>query len=289
MSWTGVAFATAAPVVLKEAHRIRRCSPKRPRRCNVVARASRLLVVELEEILKNSQAATNEEFNERVAVDRKQASDTAYIIYTSPLGYDQATEHIQKNKFVAPDALVAVNGSEIYQQQYRVPDPYWEQTIRSGWDPKPIKWAIGTFFKDEVKERGAEFDQEYELHFERKDPSKDKTLLSVAMSDKLKEMGLTCRVRQMEGEDSLTVVPASGSVLESIQFCQKMLQIEPKSSYVFGCGPFVDSFTKGTGNSGITNSSFASSLSEESREAVFLSEKTGMAGLLDGVLHFAVF
>lgn len=254
-----------------------------------MARASRLLVVELEEIVKDGRAEVNGEFNERVAVDRKQSSDTAYIIYTSPLGYDQATKHIEENELIAPDALIAVNGSEIYQQQYRVPDPYWEQTIRSGWDPKPIKWAIGTFFKDELKERGADFDQEFELHFESTDPAKDKTVLATAMSDKLKEMGLICRVRQVEGEGSLTVIPASGSVLESIQFCQKMLQIGPEATFAFGCGAFVESLTKSTGNSGMTNASFASCLSEESKQAVYLCEKTGMGGLLDGILHFAVF
>ncbi len=283
------AFSVATQGVRLRNHQTRSCSLRRPKRCAFVARASRLLVVELDEVVKDSDEAVNREFHERVDVDRKQ-SETTYIVYTSPQGYDEAMKHVSDNAFVAPDALVAVNGSEIFQRHYRVPDPYWEQTIRAGWDPKPIKWIISKFFEHELTERGADYDQEFEIHYECKDSVKDIAVLANLVTDKLAEMGLKCRVRSSVNGQYLTVVPAAGSTLESIEFCQKMLRIDHDSTYVYGSGRFVKSFVEKGRNWGISHVSFEEELQDEAVSSrVFLSAKSGTAGLLDGIIHFAVF
>lgn len=261
----------------------RAVSQKRPR--TLVCSATKLLVVDLQEALRSSTAALIKSFSERVEVDRSSAKEKTFVLYNSISGYGASMQSVKDANLVEPDALSALDGSELYQRQYRTPDPYWAKTVRRDWDPKPIKWTMKQFFGDVITASPCEEDLEllYVVN-----SGIDRPRECSLAEEKLKQMGLKARV--LEGEDGRTIVvkPAAGSAAEVVAFCQMMLGIEESGTFVFGGDDLVGKCVRGKGNFG-----FCGAGSSESWDVlegrVYVSKDVGMGALLDGVLHHAVF
>lgn len=280
------AFALALPS-WKQSHaqRVRICGWSRSSpRCA----ASRLVVIELDKVSTSDEkdVEANQRFSERVEVDRTAAKETAYIVYASELGHEAAMSAIKGAELVLPDALVAVDGSELYQRQYRTPDPYWEKIVGRGWDPKPMRWIVTEYFGDCVAETGIEFDEKFEISVKCKDAEEDLSALAARIVAKMAENGFDVRVKS-RGNDGLVIVPASGCVKEAVAFCQMMMNIPQQSTFVYGKPSFVRQCLESNESQGIVDLDEGGVDLGEDR--VFASSHKGADALLDGVLHFAVF
>lgn len=260
-----------------------RCRRHSVPRCAAV----KLLVVELSEVLRGPRSAEMKNFSERVSVDRSSAQDTTYVLYSSQLGYGPSMERIKSSDLIDPDALSALDGTELYQRRYRTPDPYWAKMVCKDWDPKPTLWVIGQFFEDQVA-HAVDDSEEYGLVYECKDGKQNRGELCEKIGDKLKEMGIRARVSERGESNSVVVTPAAGSVVDVIGFCQMMLRIPEDMTYVFGSDELVENCVVGKESFGIC----AKGSKKDWRGAedrVFVSEKEGVEALMDGVMHHAIF
>lgn len=242
-------------------------------------------MVDLQELLRTSPVEQLRHFSERVEVERKSTPDGTYVVFSSRSGYEPSMQSIKDADLAEPDALAALDGSELYQRRYRTPDPYWAKTVRKDWEPKPIKWIVSTFFGDHA--HVVESNEEYELIFRCKDETQRSELCG-DIGRKLEEMGITARATVATDGRHIVIAPAAAGAAEVIAFCQKMLGIEETNTFVFGSEELVESCVRGKGNIGICGS--ASEGKWESLGArVYVSKANGAEALLDGILHHAVF
>jgi hypothetical protein len=261
-------------------------------------RATRLLVVELECASGDADSPAHgpaaRELTERIEVDRSTAVESAYLVYASERGYEASMKTVETAALPAPDALVAICGSELYQRGYRSPDPLWDQMLRRDWDPKPAKWVVGKFFADDLTEDKSTA-EEYELVFNvKEDASAPAVELRDKVHSKLGEMGIKARVSLRGGsEGSLAIMPASGDIGKVVAFCAKMLKIDsPGSTCVFGHAGFVDSCV-GSSETALgvvaAGDSLPATLQPASQNGrIYVSQHKGVPALLDGVMHHAV-
>lgn len=247
--------------------------------------AKKLLVVDLQQLLRTSAPEALKRFSERVNVERDNSPNGTFVLYSSNSGYTPSMQSIKDANLVRPDAIVALNGSELYQNRFRTPDPYWAKTVRKDWEPKPVKWVVTTFFADHVNM--IETNEDYELVFECKDKLNRGDLCQNILA-KLVEMGLNCRVTELEDDTNIAVSPAAVGPVEAIGFCQMMLGIEETSTYVFGGDALVGSCVRGKANFGLCGSDSQDQWVELGNR-IFISKENGAGALLDGVLHHAVF
>lgn len=262
--------------------RKRHLDPRHIITCNV----KNLLVVDIQELLRpdESQAAELKSFSERVNVDRSKSKEKTYVLYSSVSGYNASLQSIQDAELVQPDALVTLNGTELYQQRYRTPDPYWTQIVRSGWTSKPVEWVFNEFFKDEV-ERVDASDEFVVNVWCRQAPSAD---FCERAGTKLKEMGVSARVINGEDNQLVLVLPAAGSASKAVEFCQTMLDIPESNTYVFGGDLLVTACVQGKGINGICSCATKHQWGSAD-DRVFVSAHLGAKALLDGVVHHAIF
>eukprot|EP00177_Eucheuma_denticulatum_P000852 GFKZ01001540.1.p1 GENE.GFKZ01001540.1~~GFKZ01001540.1.p1 ORF type:complete len:282 (-),score=45.16 GFKZ01001540.1:327-1172(-) len=244
----------------------------------MVSPMSKLLVVELGAVFERSDEEEIRAFSQRVEVDRRNSKDGTYVVYCGEDSYGSMIKRVEESGLVEANALVAWGGSELYQQGYRTPDPYWAKTVGRDWDPKPVRWVVENFFGADVLFSGSE--AEYELEFKRKKGSKCEEGLCQKIENKLKEMGVTGRV--VEREQGVAIMPAAGGMQEIIAFCCMMLRIEEESCFVFGRSEFVEHYL-GDSRWGICGKG------GEPGERVFVSDKVGAGALVDGVVRYAVF
>lgn len=226
-------------------------------------------------------------FSERVSVDRDQAVEKTFVLYSSTFGYSQAMKKMKEVGLIEPDALSALEGTELYQRQYKTPDPYWAKMVCKDWDPKPTKWVIGEYFREEVK-HSVDDSEEYGLVFECKKKRQNRAELCQKIREKLGEMGIKARVAQRGESTSVVVTPAAGSVQEVVGFCQMMLRIPENMTYVFGGDDIVGKCVAGKGNIGICGKEVAANMTHTG-DQVFVSEKNGMDALMEGVMYHAIF
>eukprot|EP00178_Gracilaria_changii_P005796 TRINITY_DN197_c0_g1_i1.p2 TRINITY_DN197_c0_g1~~TRINITY_DN197_c0_g1_i1.p2 ORF type:complete len:282 (+),score=54.35 TRINITY_DN197_c0_g1_i1:1451-2296(+) len=259
-------------------------SPSRRRRVPRCA-AAKLLVVDLQHLLRNAPPDVIANFSERVTVERNSSQNGAYLLYSSRSGYEPSMKSIHDANLVEPDALAALDGSELYQRLYRTPDPYWASKVRKEWQPKPIQWLVSTFFADQVE--AVEGDDSVQLVFRCK-PGAVRTDVCQALKSKLTEMGITTRVNVLQDDRNIVVAPAAAGASEVIAFCQMMLSIEEKNTFVFGSDELVGSCVRGKGNVGLCGGE-SEDRWEGLGDRVYVSKKKGAKALLDGVLHHAVF
>lgn len=262
---------------------ISRSPPLYPRTTPKCA-AVKLLVVDLPTLLQNASPESLQPFSQRVEVDRTASQNTTYLLYTTRFNYKKSMRSIRTANLVEPDALAALDGSELYQRRYRTPDPYWAKKVGSEWDPKPAAWVATTFFPQEL----VSIDDEdtaggYELAYEVR--GGDVTDVSCRVGNKLAEMGVKARVC-LRG-DRIVVAPAAGNVADVVAFCQMMLRIPEEATFVFGGEALVKSCVEEKANWGICGKeqgAWADGL-----ENVFVSAMEGVDAVVEGVLHHAVF
>lgn len=290
-----LSFALSSPILhsLTPPDRLCNCTvraapvPRRPRRAVVRCNAAKLLVVDLQEVLRPSEvpAADVQAFSERVKVDRKSSQNTTFVLYSSHSGYDASMRSIHDADLVEPDALATLDGTELYQRQYSAPDPYWAQQVCTGWTSKPVQWVVNTFFADEVAD--VNIDEEFVVKIRSKGatPSAD---FCNRLRKKLDEMGMSARVVMGEENALVLVVPASGSAGDVVAFCQSMLGIGEDSTFVFGSDNLLNTCVQGKGYAGLCGAG-----SQHNWDAfegrVFVSKNKGITALLDGVVHHAIF
>lgn len=249
--------------------------------------AVKLLVVELSEVLRESSSPELKTFSERVSVDRNSAKDTTYLLYSSGHGYSRSMEQIKSAGLIEPDALAALNGTELYQWHCRTPDPYWKKMVCKDWNPKPTQWVINEFFGDTLN-HAADDSEQYGLVFECKDRKQDREELCKRIGDKLSEMGIKARVNERGESTTVIVTPAAGSVVEVVGFCQMMLRIPENMTFVFGADKLVASCVFGKENYGICAAGSEKDWSDV-EDRVFVAGKRGAEALVDGLMHHAVF
>lgn len=290
----GAAFLPPAPCVSRSTAHKSVCSvQRRARHVTPACAAQKLLVVELAEVLHGSGERELKSFSERVLVDRERSKDTTYVVYCSEEGYEETVRKVEEGRIVDGDALIVLDGTQIYQRGYRTPDPYWTKVVGKDWNAKPIQWAVATFFKEEVK--GKEGGGEYELVFERihgreeEEEGKGKgggEALCARIGEKLEEMGIQARVRG-RGQDVI-VMAAAGSVVEAVEFCQMMLRIGEENTFIFGSDELVEKCVRGKGNMGICGERSEGKWGGFG-DKIFVSKKKGVNALVDGVVHYAIF
>lgn len=311
------AFLLHAPCVPRQTARKSICAvPRRKRRPRLTCAAEKLLVVELSEVLRGSGKRELGLFSERVRVDRERSKVTTYVLYCSVEGYEETMKMVEESGIVEGDALVVLEGTQIYQRGYQTPDPYWMKLIGKDWNAKPVQWAVETFFKEEVK--GKEGGGEYEVVFEKRmkegeeegeregegeeegeeegerrgegegegERERKREELCERIGGKLEEMGIRARVRE-RGRDVI-VMAAAGSVVEAVEFCQMMLRIGEENTFVFGSDGLVESCVRGKGNMGICGKRSAEKW-EGFGDRIFVSKEKGANALLDGVVYYAIF
>lgn len=279
------AFITPTPWSVLRRHKtaVRPCR----RHVTPMCAAVKLLVVELSEVLRDSSLPELKSFSERVSVDRNSTTDTTYLLYSSEHGYSRSMEQIKSAGLIEPDALSALDGTELYQRQYRTPDPYWAKMVCKDWDPKPTRWVINQFFGDTVN-HAADDSEYYGLVFECRDRKQDRKEICKLIGNKLSEMGIKARVKERGESTTVVVTPAAGSVVEVVEFCQMMLRIPENMTFVFGADELVASCAFGKGNFGICAAGCERKWSDLGGR-VFVSGKKGVEALVDGVMHYAVF
>ncbi|KAI0565017.1 Sucrose-6F-phosphate phosphohydrolase [Gracilaria domingensis] len=247
--------------------------------------ANKLLVVDLQQLLRNAPANVLAHFSERVTVERNATENGTYLLYSSRSGYAPSIKSIQDANLVEPDALAVLDGSELYQRHYRTPDPYWARTVRQHWQPKPIRWIVSTFFAEHIEL--VEGSDEFQLVFGCKD-GVVRTDVCAQLATKLTEMGITTRVSVLGDDRHIAVAPAAAGASEVIAFCQTMLGVEEKNTFVFGSDELVGSCVRGKANVGMCGVE-SSDRWEGLGDRVYVSKEKGAKALLDGVLHHAVF
>lgn len=282
------------------------CKKRVRHRTPVTSRATRLVVIELDALpLPPEPGKANssvKEFDERVKVERNAGGDTAYIVYSSSFGFQEAMKESESRGLPNPDAFVAVSGSEVYQSGYHSPDPFWEQSVRKQWDPKPTRWVVAKFFSDHLAERSAKEDEEYEITLRIKQGSSMSAIaLRDAVAEKLKDMGVQGRVSLRGGsssKSSIVILPAAASVSKAIQFCAEMLKISGEGSvFVFGGPMLVESCISSSSDTVGVVTEAAVSAAESNpgslklaveNDRVLVSKEEGVSALLDGIVHFAM-
>lgn len=192
-------------------------------------------------------------------------------------------DSIRDAGLVEPDALAALDGSELYQRRYRTPDPYWAKKVSKDWDPKPAAWVVQTFFPKELARIEEDDSGEYELGYEVKEGQPNEVCERVKI--KLVEMGVKGR-SSLRGE-RLVISPAVGNVADVVGFCQMMLRIPQESTFVFGGENLVRSCVEGKANRGICGKDQGDWADDF--DQVFVSAKEGADAVVEGVLHHAVF
>lgn len=273
-------FVTPLPTCTRTST-VASCPRRRPTTCV----ATKLLVIDLQALL-HAAGSDFVPLSERVMVDRNSSQDTTYLLYMTQANYIQSMEAIRASGLVEPDALAALDGSELYQRQYRTPDPYWAKMVRKDWDAKPAAWVVEKFFAEELEPARNDVggNEEYELMYVPKDDATAENI-SERVQTKLREMGVKARVR--ERGERVVVTPAVGSPAEVVGFCQMMLRIPEEATYVFGGQRLLSNCVEGRRNWGICE--------REGREwgsgmdRVYVSEKDGVEAIVDGVLHHAIF
>lgn len=270
-------------------------TPKRMRVCNrqiststrstVRCVATKLLVVDLQELLQTSPVEQLRSFSERVEVDRNASKDVTFVLYTSKSGYEASMQSIKDCELIEPDALSAMDGSELYQRRYFTPDPHWEKNIRKEWEPKPIIWVVRQFFGKDLEFE--ETNEEFELKFRCKE-GVDRRDTCENISKKMEEMGIKVRVSEGLESNFIVIIPAGGSASGVVAFCQMMLGIKEDSTYIFGDDKLVDDCVRGKGNIGLCGSNSAERWKDFGGR-VYVSKELGAGALLDGVMHHAVF
>lgn len=259
---------------------------RRPRRGTVTptCAATKLLVVDLQEIVRTSEQEHIKSFSERVEVDRSSSKDTTFVLFSSQSGYAASMQSIKDASLVEPDALATLDGTELYQRYYKTPDPYWKKTVQQDWQSKPVVWALGQFFKDDVDD--IKMDDVSVRAVCNTESNIGEICSQVRV--KLSDMGIIARVCAGEEPREITLTAAAGSVVDVVSFCQMMLKIKEDATFVFGSDNFVSSCVRGKGNVGLCGSR-----SEEQWDVlggrVFVSTEVGVKALLDGVVHHAVF
>ncbi|CDF40801.1 unnamed protein product [Chondrus crispus] len=261
---------------------VRPQSPRCPVRLTLRCAASKLLVIELSEILRKPNPAHMKTFTERVSADRAKDTDTTFVLYSSDVGYAQAMEQMEKVGLIQPDALATFHGTELYQRRYKTPDPYWAKMVCKDWDPKPTRWVIGEYFKTELKHCPEDSD-DFGLIFECKKKKQDRTELCREVEIKLEQMGITARVGKRGESRNMIVTPAAGSVGDLVGFCQMMLRISEKMTFVFGGSELVNKSVQGKENLGIYGKDAGIGV-KAAGEQVFVSEKNGIEALMEGVM-----
>lgn len=246
--------------------------------------ATKLLVVDLQEVVRGSSSEQLKAFSERVEVDRNSSKDTTFVLFSSRSGYGASMQSIKDADLVEPDALATLDGTEIYQRYYTTPDPYWEQTVLQNWQPKPVMWVLEQFFSDEVED----IRREGAWVFGNCKAGKDIGDVCQRVWVKLEEMGIEARVNAGEQEGEIIVRGGAGSAAEVVGFCQMMMKIDESSTFVFGRDDFVSSLTRGKGNKGLCGRDTKETW-EVLGDRVFVSKESGAKALLDGVVHHAVF
>ncbi|CAN8065811.1 unnamed protein product [Agarophyton chilense] len=217
--------------------------PRRPRPPRCVA--TKLLVVDLQELLRHAPPHELNQFSERVQVERNSSESGTYLLYSSRSGYAPSVKSIHDARLVEPDALAVLDGTELYQRSYRTPDPLWASNVRKDWAPKPIQWIVATFFGDHLEL--VETTEEYQLLFRCK-PGVALSDLCSQLTGKLREMGIASRVNLYDGDRHITVTPAVSGASELVAFCQTMLGIEQKNTFVFGNDHLVETCVRGKAN-----------------------------------------
>lgn len=217
-------------------------------------------------------------------VDRSKSKDTTYVLFSSASGYDATSRSIKDADLVQPDAIATLNGTELYQKNYKTPDPYWTQLICSGWTSKPVEWVFENFFKDEVERVNST--EEFAVNVWCKEaPSAD---FCQRAGVKLEDMGISARVVLGDESKLVMVLPAAATASRVVEFCQQMLNIEEKNAFVFGSDELVKDCIQGKGINGLCGAG-----SEHDWEAfdgrVYVSQQVGAKALLDGVMHHAIF
>lgn len=289
------AFLPAVPCVARPIALKSICAvPRRRRPTSPTCAAEKLLVVELSEVLRGSGERELRSFSERVRVDRERSKVTTYLLYCSVEGYDETVRMVEKSGIVEGDALVVLEGIQIYQRGYQTPDPYWMKIVGKDWNAKPVQWAMDTFFKEEVRGKGG--GGEYEVVFERRGKKRkgegevegggEREGLCEKIRNKLEEMGIRARVRE-RGKD-VVVMAAAGSVVDAVGFCQTMLRIGEENTFVFGSDGLVDRCVRGKGNMGICGERSAEKW-DGFGDRIFVSQEKGMNALLDGLVYYAIF
>lgn len=260
-------------------------SPRRRR--TTVCVVKKMLVVDLQELLRPSASdpACIKDFADRMEVERSTGNGSTYVLFSSVSGYDASMASIRDAGLVEPDALATLNGSELYQRQYRTPDPFWSKTVRQAWTPKPVSWVAQHFFSDEVEE--VYEGEEFEVRIKCRDGVRVADVVE-GVSKKLSEMGISARV--MVGEDArwVIVVPSAGSASEVIAFCQMMLKVEEDATFVFGGDDLISKCVGGKGNRGVVGAK-SEHRWEAFGERVYVSKEVGGKALLDGLVYYAVF
>lgn len=283
-----VAFATPSVVRLPQqsARRRHACGTTRRHRAPQCA-TQKLLVVDLQEVFRQADNADDDfrGFTQRVEVDRERSKEQTYVLYSSVSGYEASMKSVRDAGLAEPDALTTLNGTELYQRQYRTPDPYWAQTVCSGWTSRPVEWVVKKFFEEEVKQIDCSVEFLVKLTCKGDNPSVD---FCTRVGKKLKEMGISSRVILGESGADVNIVPAAGSAADVIAYCQMMLKIKEDCTFVFGGDDLINACVQGKGNVGLCTAG-----SQQGWEAfdgrVYVSKEFGVKALMDGVLHHAVF
>lgn len=225
------------------------------------------------------------ELSQRIEVDRSNAQDQTFVLFSSVSGYDASMRSIHDAGLVDPDALTTLSGTELYQRQYRTPDPFWRESVRGGWTPRPVEWAMTQFFAEEVDAVDCEDAFVVKVGCKGDGPSAD---FCSRVWTKLKEMGISARVIVGEELGQVLIVPAAGSAADVIAFCQMMLGVSEDCSFVFGSDDLLNACVQGKGNVGLCGAA-----SDQHWDAfdgrVHISKEVGVKALLDGLMHHAVF
>lgn len=239
----------------------------------------------------------------------------SYLLYSTEDAYHDALKRVAECSLPEGDAIAAVGG--LYQRGYATPDPYWGRKMWKAWDPKPTRWIISNFFHDSLVERNSESaatdadgsqsgtgasEEQFEMVFDVLEGGGDSSsgaperlALRNAVAEKLVEMGVAGCVGMKGGSaagGSIVVRPASADVAEVADFCKMMLKVEGAGSVcAFGRENFVHSFVGSRPDAvGVVVGKGDGEMSDVAGdERVFVSDKVGVAALLEGVIHHAIF
>jgi len=173
----------------------------------------------------------------------------------------------------------------------RTPDPYYNELSMKQWDPKPMRWVMDKFFQDTLSVIDNEPDPESALmiyDIKDEDLTQDMDAVKVQVMDKLKEMGLICRVVTDPGRKQVQLVPVNANVPEAVKFVQQMLKVKMSCTILFAeeKSPLFGDLAEKSDNLFVLANSSSEDHAPGSR--LYKTTKSGMDALVDGVMHHAI-
>ena len=241
-----------------------------------------LFVTDLDNTLVGNDAALAE-LNHQLNQHRQEhGTKIVYATGRSPILYQQL---FSEKQMLAPDALIAAVGTEIYLNGSDTPDSAWSQTFSQGWNRDTIV-ATTAHFSDLVPQPDTE-QRLFKVSFFLAAAIADEVI--PRLESRLQSQGLDTKLVYSTGQD-LDILPRQSDKGLAMQFLRQQWGIAPEQTVVCGdSGNDIALFAVGE-ERGIVVGNASSELLEWHKsnpaEHRYLAQASYANGILEGLKHF---